>query len=455
VAEELENSLLQSVETFLNERLRSIEEQLDRLQNDFNEQVARVREAAASTPVESTPLASAIAGHLQTAREQKLSGPAAAAAAPADFSVLKNAITEIQDQRTQGDVLTALLRAGAHFADRTVLFVVKGNQAIAWRMCQANRSEVEPVSGIAVQVSDENIVGRAARSRSIESATVAADGRALVLSLGGDAQQATAIPLVVRNKVVAVLYADSAWPHPGAIQLEALEVLERVATMAVELVSPPRAAQTSQPSAQTTASALATAATSQLEPASTSVEVAEEETPAVAATEIAAPVPSEVEPSSAEAAEVSTVSESGSTATEEPAAEPSAPPISPEPVAFTSHYSAPLGSARRFGASDVDLPSDVSDEERRLHNDARRFARLLVSEIKLYNEQKVSEGRSEGNLYDRLREDIDRSRQMYEKRVAPPVAARRDYFHQELVSLLAEGDVAKLGRSYPGAPIAA
>ena len=103
----------------------------------------------------------------------------------------------------------------------------------------------------------------------------------------------------------------------------------------------------------------------------------------------------------------------------------------------------------------MDLPSDVSDEERRLHNDARRFARLLVSEIKLYNEQKVSEGRSEGNLYDRLREDIDRSRQMYEKRVAPPVAARRDYFHQELVSLLAEGDVAKLGRSYPGAPIAA
>ena len=124
-------------------------------------------------------------------------------------------------------------------------------------------------------------------------------------------------------------------------------------------------------------------------------------------------------------------------------------------MAFTSQYSAPLGGARRFGTSDADLPSDVSDEERRLHNDARRFARLLVSEIKLYNEQKVSEGRNQGDLYDRLREDIDRSRQMYEKRVAPPVAARRDYFHQELVNLLAEGDVAKLGRSYPGAPVAA
>ena len=62
-----------------------------------------------------------------------------------------------------------------------------------------------------------------------------------------------------------------------------------------------------------------------------------------------------------------------------------------------------------------------------------------------YNEPKVKEGRSKCDLYDRLREDIDRSRQMYDKRVAPPVAARHDYFHQELVNMLAEGDQAKLG----------
>jgi hypothetical protein len=31
------------------------------------------------------------------------------------------------------------------------------------------------------------------------------------------------------------------------------------------------------------------------------------------------------------------------------------------------------------------------------------------------------------------------------------VAARYDYFHQELVSTLAEGDSSKLGRGYPGA----
>ncbi len=105
--------------------------------------------------------------------------------------------------------------------------------------------------------------------------------------------------------------------------------------------------------------------------------------------------------------------------------------------------------------STPELPIEVGEDERRLHNDARRFARLLVSEIKLYNEPKVKEGRNRSDIYDRLREDIDRSRQMYDKRVAPPVAARHDYFHQELVNTLAEGDSAKLGDSYPGAVLVA
>ena len=123
---------------------------------------------------------------------------------------------------------------------------------------------------------------------------------------------------------------------------------------------------------------------------------------------------------------------------------------SPEP----STFAAPLGSARRYGG-DADLPVEVSEEERRLHNDARRFARLLISEIKLYNEQKVQEGRQQGNLYERLREEIDRSRQMYDKRVAPPVAARYDYFHHELVNTLAEGAQERLGEGYPGATLSA
>ncbi len=101
----------------------------------------------------------------------------------------------------------------------------------------------------------------------------------------------------------------------------------------------------------------------------------------------------------------------------------------------------------------VDLPIEVPDDERRIHNDARRFARLLVSEIKLYNEKKVLEGREAGDLYERLREAIDRSREMYDKRVQPPVAAKFDYFHYEVVNALAEGNAERLGPSYPGSVV--
>ncbi len=123
---------------------------------------------------------------------------------------------------------------------------------------------------------------------------------------------------------------------------------------------------------------------------------------------------------------------------------------SPEPVVEVA-AAQPVKS--RLSDRHVDLPIEVSEDERRLHNDARRFARLLVSEIKLYNEQKVNEGRNASDLYDRLREAIDRSREMYDKRVQPQVAAKFDYFHYELVSNLAEGNDAKLGGSYPGSAV--
>ncbi len=120
-----------------------------------------------------------------------------------------------------------------------------------------------------------------------------------------------------------------------------------------------------------------------------------------------------------------------------------------EPAVSETASTAPVRS--RFSDRNVDLPIEVGEDERRLHNDARRFARLLVSEIKLYNEQKVKEGREAQDLYERLREAIDRSRDMYDKRVQPPVAAKFDYFHYELVSTLAEGEETKLGGGYPGA----
>ncbi|HXE80866.1 MAG TPA: hypothetical protein VNK41_08960, partial [Vicinamibacterales bacterium] len=77
---------------------------------------------------------------------------------------------------------------------------------------------------------------------------------------------------------------------------------------------------------------------------------------------------------------------------------------------------------------------------------ARRYARLLVAEIKLYHEALVDEARRERSLLRRLRPQIERAQQLYEQRVAPAVRERTRYFEQELVRTLADGDPSLLGR---------
>ena len=69
-----------------------------------------------------------------------------------------------------------------------------------------------------------------------------------------------------------------------------------------------------------------------------------------------------------------------------------------------------------------------------------------MSEIKLYNEAKVAEGRKTKDIYERLKEDIERGRQMYNDRVNPQVREATDYFQDELVRILAGGDAGALGR---------
>jgi hypothetical protein len=91
-----------------------------------------------------------------------------------------------------------------------------------------------------------------------------------------------------------------------------------------------------------------------------------------------------------------------------------------------------------------------TEAEEKIHCDARRFSRLLVSEIELYNKNSVEEGRRNKDLYQRLKKDIDRSRETYEKRFAHTAAREVDYFHEELVRVLAQDDLLLLGSGYPG-----
>lgn len=141
---------------------------------------------------------------------------------------------------------------------------------------------------------------------------------------------------------------------------------------------------------------------------------------------------------------------------EPPAPPPLRPVPAPEPAgAFggASSLGAGAGTPEVRPPSGVDGPGwafattrvPVAPNTESLHEEARRLARLLVSEIKLYNEEQVEEGRRNRDIYERLKEDIDRSRQMYDERVDPQVLRSTDYFYQELVRILAAGDSKALG----------
>ncbi len=126
------------------------------------------------------------------------------------------------------------------------------------------------------------------------------------------------------------------------------------------------------------------------------------------------------------------------------AQEPESPAAWPEAVEtlgrHTSAALALLTAVRTAQALGVTTHANGDNDEQ----SARRYARILVSEIKLYNEGAVRAGRERRDLLARLEPEIARARRLYEERV-PALAARGQLFHQELVQTLADGDPALLG----------
>src|SRR5207237_9032599 len=77
----------------------------------------------------------------------------------------------------------------------------------------------------------------------------------------------------------------------------------------------------------------------------------------------------------------------------------------------------PQAATASAGTSQAAAAAAVAvTEEDEVHKKARRFARLLVDEIRLYNQNKVSEGKQNRDLYQRLKDDIEKSRVTYETR---------------------------------------
>jgi hypothetical protein len=122
------------------------------------------------------------------------------------------------------------------------------------------------------------------------------------------------------------------------------------------------------------------------------------------------------------------------------------PPPAPAPK---RDVVAPEPAAPEMVAGATAEITSLPPEEQEIHKKAKRFAKLLVDEIKLYNQAKVAEGRANKDLYHRLREDIEKSRATYDKRYGSTPAANGGYFNAEVIRILADNDLSTLGSGFP------
>jgi hypothetical protein len=218
--------------------------------------------------------------------------------------------------------------------------------------------------------------------RAAVSATAQGPGDEVRAALGGALpSECCAVPVLVRGRPAAVLYGDTGNAAEGGDPV-ALEVVARVAGLAMERLSSPHRRGRSD-------------------------------------------------------GDLSVAAGSGAHGSVAGPAVTTTPPEEAELQAIL----ADLGGNLRSPSADDGL----SDEERRRQADARRFAHLLVEELLLYNEAAVIQGRRHRDLYARLRREIDRSRQAYQTRFPAMAKGSHDYFSQELVRTLAQGDARLLG----------
>jgi predicted Zn finger-like uncharacterized protein len=113
-----------------------------------------------------------------------------------------------------------------------------------------------------------------------------------------------------------------------------------------------------------------------------------------------------------------------------PAPAPAAPPAAPAtaPPRPASPYSPSAG-----------IPEGLPEAERLKHERARRFARVLASDIAIYNKEKRDRGVADGNLVAVLGYEIKKSWEVYKERVTPELANSTPYFRDALNEMLAEG----------------
>ena len=315
---------------------------------------------------------------------------------------LVQAISSVHGGSTQKEILRALLDSGGGYCSRIALFVVKSGAASGWQA--RGFGDDDAVKDFSLDL-NAGPVAHAHQNRVATPGNIAEMGRRFVERFSGPAnEQVLVLPLTLKEKVAALVYADGG--DSGKLESSALELLVIATSAWLEVVSLRKQA------------------------------AAKEDIAMTSRADVTPPPPP-----------VQTVSSfSDPFAAHTPKHVPASVPASAEPAAEVVEVASHASAAAPATAADP--WAGMSPEDADVHRKAQRFARLLVDEIKLYNQAKVAEGRRHKDLYDRLKEDIDKSRGTFQKRYGNTAAASADYFHNELVRSLAEDDPSIMGANF-------
>jgi hypothetical protein len=389
---------------------------------------------------------------------------------PARGGLSLETVRGLDEAPNQVEALHRFLDECRRCASRALLLVARGGALSVWKAIgfSDHQGDDQAARQIVLSVSGSEALSRVLEGEPLRLGA----GNEVSSRLGvSDAAQAVLVPMTVKERVSGAVYADTTDSEAASFDPDTITLLTFLAGVTVDRLAsrklhpspalrafgsaaeavreeaPPEEAPLEEAPPEEAPASLG-------EPSPPSPLVEPEPPPAVEVAEDTAPraasieAPSEPEESIAPppdsfgfSYEAIPTPEPSPPAPErfEPAAPPEPPPARRLGGPLAPVLPEPPQPARRLGGPLAPVEGDERREE------ARRFARLLVSEIKLYNERAVVEGRRTRNLYERLKDDIDRSRQMYDERIPEDVRAATNFFYEELVGILADGRPEALG----------
>jgi hypothetical protein len=380
---------------------------------------------------------------------------AAPAATGAGAKRVKAAIQAIERGKSQVDVLNSLLEQCLEFGSRAALLILRGETFSGWKgtgfSTHGGNDEMIKRFNAAPGLIPE--LDRVLRNEEV----VEWDGQNLASRLGvGNSERAVLVPMVIKDKVAAAVYVDTIGNDASKFDADAIELLVFTTGLLVDTLAIRK--KIPSPSLRAATNSLdSPAPRPDPAPAPAPPPPVPPPAPAPAPEPPAPPRHTDAGTVAINAAQLRELMAAQRPSFNEPgptedfsspvAPKPAPAPPPPPPPAPAAAPSDDRPSTQYIPPSNLNRTNagGPQTDDAKKHDEARRFARLLVSEIKLYNESKVEQGRRSNDLYERLKEDIDRSRQMYDERIGDDVRKVSNYFYDELVRILADGRAEALG----------